>query len=366
MTQCLTKKNFGLSYCRSLATIAIIVLHTGFILSTTFKFSTDDNIILRLFVNCSMWAVPIFLMVTGVLNLNPQKDLPLKKLIKKYIARIFIAIAIFIAIYQVIDIFINHQSLGFNQILLYFENLYRGKTYSPMWYLYMLIGLYLMMPMYRAFVMLGHETEIKFILIIYIIFISIIPAIGTFKFTSGFYIHELTIYPFYMFVGYVLNKGIVKIDRYKGVALFIVSTILISFLTFIRWKNNNENLEVFWSYSSFFVILQSIGMFNLIMGSTYNLEWEGEQNRIEKAVTTNSKLKRVFSSFLIKIDDCSFGIYLLHIIFIRVFVTMDFVKTLINNNSIYVILPLLVIVNLFLSYIITRCIKNIPVFKFIL
>lgn len=366
MMQCSTKRNFGLSYCRSLATIAIIVLHTGFILSTTFKFSMDDNIFLRIFVNCSMWAVPIFLMVTGVLNLEPTKKIPLKKLIKKYIFRIFLAITIFVAIYQVVDIILYKQNFNLNQILLYFKNFYMGKTYSPMWYLYMLIGLYLMMPMYKAFIKIGSEAEIKFVLTVYIFFISIIPIIGTFKIVSGFYIHELTIYPFYMFVGYALNKGIVKIERYKGATLFIALTILIAILTYIRWENDYENTEVLWSYSSFLVIIQSVGIFSLIMGSTYNLEWQGEKHIIEKSVAENSKIKRAFSSFLLRIDDCSFGIYLIHIIFIRVFVAIDFAKVFINSSSVYVILPTLVIVNLFLSYITTRCIKNLPGFKSIL
>lgn len=74
-----------------------------------------------------MWAVPIFLMVTGVLILEPRKKLPLKKFIKKYIARIFLAIIIFVAIYQVLDIILDKQSFNLNQILLYFEKLWRGK-----------------------------------------------------------------------------------------------------------------------------------------------------------------------------------------------------------------------------------------------
>lgn len=240
-----------------------------------------------------------------------------------------------------------------------------GKTYSPMWYLYMLIGLYLMMPMYRSLVKVSNESEIKFILMVYVLFLSIIPIIGSFKFDSGFYIHELTIYPFYIFVGYVLNKGIIKIKRHKCALLFIASTIVIVLLTYIRWTNNYENIEMFWSYSSVFVIIQSAGIFNTIMGSTYNLDWQEGSNSIEFR-SSSSKVKKLFSSLLLKIDNCSFGIYLTHIIFLRIFVTMNFAKSFIYNNSIFVILTILVIINLLLSYITTKFLKNIPIFRFIL
>lgn len=362
MRQSSIKTNLGLSYCRALATIAIIILHTGFILSTNFQFQIKENIVLRILVNCSMWAVPIFLMVTGALLLDENKKLTLNKLIKKYIKRILLSIVIFVAIYQIVDIILDEKQINFNQLLIYLENLYTGKTYSPMWYLYMLIGLYLMMPMYRAFIKECDDKEIKFILFIYLVFISIIPIIGIFKFKSGFYIHELTIYPFYLFVGYSLHKGIIKINFKKGLLLFLISTIIICILTYHRWKNNYNNLEVFWGYSSPIVIAQSIGMFSIIMGINKSLNWKNKENKI-KYYNRNEKF---FSKVLLKIDDKSFGIYLIHIIIIRIFISSPTIKNLISNVSVYYILPVLVIINLFLSYLIVKIIKNFPIFKSIL
>lgn len=356
MRQSSTNTNIGLSYCRALATIAIIILHTGFVLSTNLKFELKDNIILILFVNCSMWAVPIFLMVTGTLILNENKKLTLNKLIKKYIKRILISIVIFVAIYQIVDIILDKKQINFNQLLIYFKNLYTGKTYSPMWYLYMLIGLYLMMPMYRSFIKECDDKEIKFILFIYLVFISLMPIIGIFKFKSGFYIHELTIYPFYLFIGYSLYKGIIKINFKKGILLFLISTILICILTYLRWKNNYKNLEVFWGYSSPIVIIQSTGLFSFIMGISKSLDWQNKKSKNEK----------FFSKILLKIDNKSFGIYLIHIIFIRIFISSSMIKNLISNVSVYSILPILVIINLFLSYLIVKIIKNFPIFKSIL
>ena len=119
MRQSLTKTNLGLSYCRALATIAIITLHTGFVLSTHLKFKMMDNIILRIFVNCSMWAVPVFLMVTGSLLLDENRKLTLNKLLKKYVVRILLSIVIFVAIYQIVDILLDNKKINLKQLLIY-------------------------------------------------------------------------------------------------------------------------------------------------------------------------------------------------------------------------------------------------------
>lgn len=356
--QCLTIRNNGLSYSRAIATIAIIALHTGFALSTGWKLDMSDNIISRIFVNCSMWAVPVFIMVTGILNLEPSKVLTLKKLFKKNILRIFVAMAVFIAIYQIVDIILGKQPVNFDQLLIYIKDLYTGMTYSPMWYLYMLIGLYLLMPLYRSFTRVGTDREIRYVLLVYVIFISILPIIGSFGLVSGFYINELTIYPFYMFIGYALNKGIVKLNQKQGLIIFILTTVLLIVLTYYRWAKGYEKLEVFWAYSSFIVIFQSMGIFSMMMGKSSWYEW------MEKS--TDGNVKRKDNRFLLKLDDCSFGIYLVHIIFIRIYSGSAFVADMIGSITIIPTLLILIAGNLVASYIVVKILKKIPGFKFFL
>ena len=78
-----------------------------------------DNIILRIFVNCSMWAVPVFLMVTGSLLLDENRKLTLNKLLKKYVVRILLSIVIFVAIYQIVDILLDNKKINLKQLLIY-------------------------------------------------------------------------------------------------------------------------------------------------------------------------------------------------------------------------------------------------------
>ena len=97
-------------------------------------------------------AIPCFLMITGCLLLDPKKDINFNK-IKKYLIRIIGALAIFGFTFCFIENIFNH---GFNNIpnLLYksFINLITGNSWSHMWYLYMLIGIYIITPILRTFV----------------------------------------------------------------------------------------------------------------------------------------------------------------------------------------------------------------------
>ena len=65
---------------------------------------------------------------------------------------------------------------------------------------------------------------------------------------------------------------------------------------------------MFYGYSSIFVILQSVGVFTLFGCAA-------EQKPAHPRKRKNSP--GVFGKFVLEIDKCSFGIYLIHMIFVR-------------------------------------------------
>ena len=79
----------GYSLLRVLACIAIIILHMFASAEILFQNVitpeqiTGSNVI----VNCMMWAVPCFVMVTGALLLDENREVSFDKLFNKYILR---------------------------------------------------------------------------------------------------------------------------------------------------------------------------------------------------------------------------------------------------------------------------------------
>jgi len=355
------KRIESLSYLRVFATFAIILLHTLFTASSIYgsEIGFSNNLILIILVNCSMWAVPLFLMVTGSLLLQRNKKITFAKVFKTYVFRILLALTIFAFIYNIFDVITNKENFSISIIINTIWKIYSGNSWNTLWYLYMLIGIYILLPFYKKIINYSNAQELRYLLVVYIVFLSILPFLGTAGFASGFYVDFLTIYPFYLLLGYVIYTGIIKLNVIVSVIPGIVGTALISVLTYIRYTNEILYLDALWSYSSLLVIMQAVSIFSL----TFHLKREYANDETIVVKKNRSQYSLIYK--LIKeLDSCSFGIYLIHIIFVKLF----FVNLQINpfiGNPIFNFFSL-IIGNLFLSYIITKVCKYIPLLNKVL
>ena len=101
---------------------------------------------------------------------------------------------------------------------------------------------------------------------------------------------------------------------------------------------------MFYGYSSIFVILQSIGVFTLF-GCAAD----------KTGAPRKEKSPGVFGKFVLEIDKCSFGIYLIHMIFVR---------GILKHTKLH---PYGLTLGIFLvSFILTWILKKIPGVKKIL
>ena len=335
---------YGFSYIRSLACIAIIILHTVYSAVLLFGSNIDaqTNIISMAVVDSMMWAVPCFIMVTGALLLETERKITYKKLFGKYILRIFAALAIFGMVFRVFDIIMDKEPISVAAFLKGLYEIFTGTSWSHIWYLYLLIGLYLLLPFYKKIVDNSSTKEIKYLLVVYIVFLSILPVLEIWGINCGFYIHVSTIYPFYLFVGYAIYKHIFCPGKAVSLAILVISTLLIISWTVARWVYDIPSMEILWGYSSFFVIMQAVGFFTLL-----------------KDVKDTGL--RAVKWVLLKLDECSFGVYLIHMIFVRLILRyMEFNP---YENGGILVFVLLIIGILIISYAITWILRRIPFLK---
>lgn len=196
------------SYIRAISCIAIIALHTVFSSLLVYQKSLTELQVMgsRIMVNNLMWAVPCFFMVSGALLLDRRREMPYKKLFTKYIGKMFLVILIFTLIYSISDMFLNGQP-GFGEALL--QGIYKSFTdtsWSHMWYLYTLIGIYIMLPLYKKVVQGCTEKDIWYLLAVFFVFLSLFPILEMFSVSFGVKIPAATIYPFWFFLGYALRE----------------------------------------------------------------------------------------------------------------------------------------------------------------
>jgi len=273
-------------------------------------------------------CVPLFVMISGILFLDPKKEISLKKLYKKYIFRIFKNIVFWNIFYAtIVKYLINPFNLsyswGFHNITEFITDVLYGKFH--IWYLYMCIGLYAMTPLIKAFT--SNEVTMKYFIALGLTIVQIVPYVSNIfrDFIPNLYFKEvgevmgkLMIYiaygyTIYYALGYYLNQ--LEIKR-KSVFVIIYSLGLINlgltyfFKVFLSLKYQQE-YNIYGDYNSFNVCICAISIFiffKYVVGKILN------------------KLFQIkgFKTLLLTLSDLSFGIYLIHIFYFDIFRVLKF------------------------------------------
>ena len=129
-------RNISLDFLRILACIGVITIHAAGspIVHHMVEPGTlwyNECLVMDALVR---WSVPVFAMLTGFFMLDGNKELPIRKLLTKYVLRMVVALVVWSAFYAAT----LHMSL-----------LPFGSQGGHFWYLGMVIGLYLSMPILR-------------------------------------------------------------------------------------------------------------------------------------------------------------------------------------------------------------------------
>lgn len=128
---------------RILATFAVIVLH----LSAQHWADTDVYSrawqAFNLYDSAVRWAVPVFVMISGALFLSGSQSIG--HILKKNVSRLVTAFIFWSALYAVF--MVNFEGCPTNLILQQFLN-----GHYHMWFLFMIVGLYLIVPFLRPIV----------------------------------------------------------------------------------------------------------------------------------------------------------------------------------------------------------------------
>jgi len=150
---------------RALAIIVVVLAHVtmGMLTTTTpqsFNWWVGNWICL-----ICLWAVPIFVMVSGALLLDESRNEPALLFYKKRIRRIGIPLVFWTVLYLGVRKVFGHEQLTARYVA---ELIFIGMPHWHMWFIYMIIGLYLVTPVLRVFV--RNSSFKERILVVVIIF----------------------------------------------------------------------------------------------------------------------------------------------------------------------------------------------------
>ena len=285
---------------RAFGALAIVILHSCLIAVQTHLPSEMNHMVASSIRNLMMWAVPCFVMVTGALLLNPEKVISYKKLFGKYIARILYTLFAFSAIYILADYLMDEIQPGTSLLRLYVDNLVFDSGWIHMWYLYMVLALYLLLPVYKAVASKLSDSDFKYILAVLFIFQSVLATVTVFTGKqTAFFIGSYTIFPFYLLMGYAIASSKVSFNKALSIIGVIVGALVSVGLTILSVQTKSTTLGSFLgNYSSVVIVVFAVSIFSLAAQAN------GKSNKLLKLM-----------------DECSFGIYLVHMILIKWFYT---------------------------------------------
>jgi surface polysaccharide O-acyltransferase-like enzyme len=189
---------------RVIAMYAVIILHTASPLLFLYpKVNLNDWLAADFYNGLTRFGVPVFVMITGALLLH--RDYELGDFLKKRIGRILLPFLFWSIVYIVYKWYDTDITFGSNawantlQIL----QLLRDGSFYHLWYVYMLIGLYLLIPVLSKFVRAASQKELLYFLLLWFVAILIGRPYFT-QFGSQIGLEYFTGYAGYLVLGHYL------------------------------------------------------------------------------------------------------------------------------------------------------------------
>lgn len=310
MTNKKSKYILYLDVLRIIAILAVILLHVSNISFFNTQVLKSNSFYSSSVLYClSRVGVSLFIMISGVTFLNPEKKVSLSYLGKK-VLHIFICLVCWLTIYDIFALLCRHERIYFGFVKVILSDLINYKSYYfgnyHLWYLYMIIGLYIVTPIVRLFVKHANKELLMYTFCIWFFFSSCLPLFLKFDCFHFLNIFDAIDIPVITgLVGtYVLGYYLHKIDfkkkwRYTLYGLGILSFFLMTIGTIFLSKRSGRATEVLFDNISCFVIIMSSSIFVLI-----------------KTFISNKKFSTKMIFLIKKISGLTFGMYITHEFFI--------------------------------------------------
>lgn len=330
---------------RIMACLAVIVLHVAAL--NWYKISINSTTwqILNIYDSLVRWCVPIFIMLSGMFFLNPKKNIKTSKIYIKYIPRILISLIGYSIFYYLFLAYIDNIIIDKAFIIDMLRKILNGNVRYHLWFLYIIIGLYIVTPLIRVFINGATKRQIEYFLLIGFIFSIFIPTLIQINPFDELLVNfnKLQVnfmggYGLYYVLGYYLSEyEFNRKSRYFCYSLGVVSAISTISLTYIISIRRGGANTLFYEYMTPNVMFMSVAVFILFRYFISKINFKDYQ------VNIISKLSAI-----------SFNIYLIHDAIMVIINKMS----LFNNINSFIMIPLksfsIFIVSIFIALIILK------------
>jgi len=336
---------------RTLAIALVVLLHasndTLQVSSMPFAYWWTAVVYKSLALSC----VPLFVLLSGALLLQPAKlNEPIRVFLKKRLSRIGLAFAFWSAVYLAWSFYITQTPVTLSNIgqgILY--DLFSGAYYQ-FWFIYLIVGLYLITPILRVIIASGNWRVIRYLILLWFVGVAVVPLI---QLASGYTLNS-TVFVIGGWVGYFVLGSYLQRIKLRSAILYGLLIICFVWTLFGIWLMNypfsglQQNF-FFFDYLTANVIIGSAALFMILI--KLRPDWPGSNHKITSRIAQAISMNTL-------------PIFLFHVIILESFERGFFGFTLsVTTLNPLVEIPLISVLTLFVTLGLVLLMRKVPVLK---
>lgn len=287
---------------RVLASVFVVMLHLSAQKFDGLAIGSADWTVLNCYNSLTRWAVPVFVMISGALFLDPARQIRPRALFGKNLLRIVSAFVFWSGLYALVDYW---QGKRLRDVAFGFVT-----GHIHLWFLYMIAGLYLVVPLLRQ--LTESEKMTRYFLLLWGLFAVAYPTCRSLLAVFDGYADWMTAVSDKMdlgfvcgFTGYfVLGRLLCQADlsRRLRTAVYLLglggyaATVL---LTFLCSRRTGIRCDDFYGPFSGNVLCMAVAVF--VFGKYHLAHWK----------------EGIARHALLRCSACSFGVYLVHFMIVQ-------------------------------------------------
>lgn len=244
-------------------------------------------------------SVPLFYMVSGLLMLDPAKEESLAQFFRKRFVRVIVPFLAWAAIYFAWRVWFHGESLSWRSAA---RELIEGPVYVHFWFIYVLLGLYLVAPILRVYVRQASPAQLTYFGGLWIASVSLFPALARF---TGIQV-GIGLVVTTGFVGYFVLGHALRTVRLVGVESLLALLLMIGLTALTAWGTYEFNRHGETTFDEFFYSNLSPNVIGMSVCS-YLVMCSLPYERFADRVPLAHRIVR-------RIAQTSFAIYLIHMI----------------------------------------------------
>ena len=296
-------------------------------------------------------CIPLFVMLSGALLLQPSKiNEPIKFFLRKRANRIGLAYAFWSAVYLAWGFFVNQIPVTFyNVVQGTVKGLFTGPWYH-FWFLYLIVGLYLITPILRAVVAYITQNLLRYLIILWFLGVAVVPLL---QLISGYSLNN-NLFIFGGWTGYFVLGIYLQKKRLRSSILYGLFFLGLIWTISSSWYmhffvHSLEQEYFFFDYLTANVIVASVALFMILI--RFKADWPGRNYpRIRQVILAISKN--------------TLPIYLFHVIVLeslqRGYLGFKLSLTIINP---VIGIPLITVVTFLITFGLVLIMKKVPLLK---